>query len=218
MERHGGGASHPQDHALQRVAPFDRRHQPAHADADAAQPRARRPRDPYGLSRDSAARRIPAHRIGPNPDRSARHALELGGPPHGRRERSAGHLRSRPLPRCRTQGRAAPLCRCRQLTATKRSLAADLRSLGLKPGDSVLVHAALRSIVPIVGGADMLLAALRDVLGAEGTVLAYTDWQSGEEVHTAGADRNDIPPFDPLTSRSTRDNGWWPELVRTTPG
>lgn len=64
----------------------------------------------------------------------------------------------------------------------------------------------------------MLLAALRDVLGAEGTVLAYTDWQSGEEVHTAGADRNDIPPFDPLISRSTRDNGWWPELVRTTPG
>ena len=93
-----------------------------------------------------------------------------------------------------------------------------MRALGLAPGDAVLVHAALRSIGPIVGGTDMVLAALRDVLGRDGTILAYTDWQSGEEVHAGGADRNDIPPFDPLTSRAIRDNGWWPELVRTTPG
>ena len=63
-----------------------------------------------------------------------------------------------------------------------------------------------------------MVAALRDVVGPEGTILAYTDWQSGEEANATDAPRDDIPPFDPLTSRATRDNGWFPEMLRTTPG
>ena len=51
------------------------------------------------------------------------------------------------------------------MTATRRSLAADLAALGLAAGDSVLVHAGLRAIGPIVGGPDMLLAALGDAVG-----------------------------------------------------
>lgn len=82
----------------------------------------------------------------------------------------------------------------------------------------MLVHAALRSIGPIVGGADMVVAALRDVLGPEGTILGYTDWQSEDEVLDSPAFRDDIPPFDPLASRATRDNGFFPEMLRTTPG
>jgi aminoglycoside 3-N-acetyltransferase len=91
-------------------------------------------------------------------------------------------------------------------------------AIGLEAGDAVLVHAALRKVGPIVGGPDMLVAALRDVVGPEGTILAYTDWQSGPEANTQGAERTDIPPFDPLTSRATRDNGYFPEMLRTTPG
>jgi aminoglycoside 3-N-acetyltransferase len=102
--------------------------------------------------------------------------------------------------------------------ATRRSLAADLSALGLVPGDSVLVHAALRQIGPIVGGVDALIAALRDVVGPDGTILGYCDWQLEDEVRDNPNVRDDIPPFDPKASRSIRDNGFFPEALRTTPG
>jgi aminoglycoside 3-N-acetyltransferase len=82
----------------------------------------------------------------------------------------------------------------------------------------VLVHAGIRSIGPIIGGADMLLAALRDAVGPDGTVLGYADWQYENEAIDHPEWREDIPPFDPLTSRATRDNGWFPEMLRTTAG
>jgi aminoglycoside 3-N-acetyltransferase len=80
-----------------------------------------------------------------------------------------------------------------------------------------MVHAALRALGPVVGGADTILAAMRDVVGANGTVLAYCDWQGQAEID-AGARREDVPPFDPVSSRAIRDNGFFPELLRTTPG
>jgi aminoglycoside 3-N-acetyltransferase len=64
----------------------------------------------------------------------------------------------------------------------------------------------------------MIVAAMRDVLGLGGTILAYTDWQSEDEANADLSKRDDIPPFDPLGSRATRDNGFWPEMLRTTPG
>jgi aminoglycoside 3-N-acetyltransferase len=82
----------------------------------------------------------------------------------------------------------------------------------------VLVHVGIRSIGRIIGGPDMLLAALRDTVGPGGTILGYTDWQDQDDFDDFPDRRDDIPPFDPLTSRATRDNGFWPELVRTTPG
>ncbi len=80
-----------------------------------------------------------------------------------------------------------------------------------------MVHAALRTIGPIVGGPDVLIAALCDVVGSAGTILGYADWQGQDEVD-AGIDRAEIAPFNPLTSRANRDNGWFPEALRTTPG
>jgi aminoglycoside 3-N-acetyltransferase len=56
------------------------------------------------------------------------------------------------------------------------------------------------------------------VLGPDGTILAYTDWQGQEDVEAYPELRDEIAPFDPLSSRATRDNGFWPELLRTTPG
>jgi len=82
----------------------------------------------------------------------------------------------------------------------------------------VLVHAALRKVGPILGGPDMIVAALRDVLGPEGTILGYTDWQGQDDIEAYPDRRDDHPPFDPKTSRAVRDNGYWPELLRTTPG
>jgi aminoglycoside 3-N-acetyltransferase len=102
--------------------------------------------------------------------------------------------------------------------ATRKSLRADLAALGLVSGDAVLVHAALRSVGPILGGPDTLIDALRDAVGPDGTILGYTDWQLQDEVRDAPELRDDIPPFDALRSRSIRDNGAFPEMLRTTPG
>ena len=104
------------------------------------------------------------------------------------------------------------------MKATRQSLGSDLRAVGLGPGDAVLVHAALRKVGPVVGGPDTILEAMRDVVGPEGTILGYTDWQLEDDERDDLALRPHIPAFDPLRSRSTRDNGYWPEMLRTTPG
>ncbi|MBU1305230.1 MAG: aminoglycoside 3-N-acetyltransferase [Alphaproteobacteria bacterium] len=90
--------------------------------------------------------------------------------------------------------------------------------MGLGQGNSVLVHAGLRAIGPILGGPDALISALGDVVGAEGTILGYCDWQWEDSVLHNPALRDGLPAFDPQRSRSIRDNGAFPELLRTTPG
>lgn len=102
--------------------------------------------------------------------------------------------------------------------ATRPSLARDFAALGIAPGDDVFVHAALRAIGPVVGGADAVLDSLRDAVGEAGTVLGYCDWQLDEAARDDPALRPFIPPFDPMRSRAIRDNGFWPELLRTTSG
>jgi aminoglycoside 3-N-acetyltransferase len=102
--------------------------------------------------------------------------------------------------------------------ATRRTLRADLETIGIVPGDAVLVHAALRSVGPVIGGADTVIGALRDAVGREGTILAYADWQGEDHILEEPSLRDDIPPFDPKTSRAIRDNGAFPEMLRTTPG
>jgi aminoglycoside 3-N-acetyltransferase len=102
--------------------------------------------------------------------------------------------------------------------ATRTSLARDLVAIGLTDGDAVLVHAALRKVGPIIGGPDAIIDALVDVVGSAGTILGYCDWQLADEVRDDEGVREHIPAFDPERSRSTRDNGFWPEMLRTTPG
>lgn len=70
----------------------------------------------------------------------------------------------------------------------------------------------------MVGGAASILWALRDAVGPEGTIIGYTDWQSEDDIVEQPEMREHIPPFDPLASRSIRDVGFFPEMLRTTPG
>jgi aminoglycoside 3-N-acetyltransferase len=102
--------------------------------------------------------------------------------------------------------------------ATRQSLGGDLARIGLAQGDAVLVHAALRAVGPVLGGPDTVIDALRDAVGPAGTVLGYCDWQLEDEVRDNPALRQHIPPFDSQRSRSIRDNGAFPEMLRTTPG
>lgn len=101
---------------------------------------------------------------------------------------------------------------------TRAALVEHLAALGLVPGDAVLVHAGLRAVGPILGGPDTLIDALRDAVGPEGTILGYCDWNYDDRDLADKAMRPHVPPFDPARSRATRDNGAFPELLRTTPG
>ncbi len=107
---------------------------------------------------------------------------------------------------------------------TVASLTRDLQRLGLRPGDTVMVHAAMRRVGPLLHGPDALIAALRAATGTEGTIVGYTDWESRHEDLLDGegrmpaAWRDLVPGFDAAASRSIRDNGAFPEFLRTTHG
>ena len=101
---------------------------------------------------------------------------------------------------------------------TRAALTTQLTDLGLLAGDAVLVHAGLRSVGPMLGGPDTLIDALQDAVGPDGTILGYCDWNYDDRDLPDPALRVHVPPFDPARSRATRDNGAFPELLRTTPG
>lgn len=107
---------------------------------------------------------------------------------------------------------------------TRRQLHADVAAMGVMRGDAVMVHAGLRSVGKILGGPDALIAGILDVIGPEGTLLVYTDWDDGyhDILDDSGAVpahlRDDIPPFNAAASRARRANGSIAELVRTWPG
>ncbi len=54
---------------------------------------------------------------------------------------------------------------------TKERIIDDLRELGAREGDTLLVHASMRAIGKVEGGADTMVDALLEVLGPEGTLL-----------------------------------------------
>jgi aminoglycoside 3-N-acetyltransferase len=109
---------------------------------------------------------------------------------------------------------------------SRRDLADGLRRLGLTAGATVMVHASIRSVGPIAGGPDQIHLALKDVLTPEGTLMMYASCpehydEVGRGNLTAEEERDVVallPAFDPLTARSSRDNGALVELLRTWPG
>ena len=107
---------------------------------------------------------------------------------------------------------------------TARSLAADLRALGLTSGDVVLVHSSLRSLGPVVGDAQAVVQALLAVVGTlvVPTHTPHNTDPAGWENPPVPPDwwpviRDETPGFDPARTPS-RWMGRLPELVRTWPG
>ena len=109
---------------------------------------------------------------------------------------------------------------------SRASLVNDLRRLGLKAGDCVMVHASLRKIGEVAGGPDQVHLAIKDVLGDEGTMVMYASCpryvdEVGRGNLTPDEERDileKLPPFDAQTARSARDNGALVEMFRTWPG
>lgn len=103
-------------------------------------------------------------------------------------------------------------------------LVVDLRRLGVATGDVLMVHASLRAIGPVIGGADGVLDALHEAVGDDGTLLmnlgARNDWdwvnehpESERAALLAGA-----PWFDAPTTPADPDVGVLAEVFRQRPG
>ena len=106
----------------------------------------------------------------------------------------------------------------------RERLAEDIAAIGVRHGDTVMVHAAISRIGRMIEGPDTLIAALADVLGTEGTLVGYADWNTDYE-ELADAEgrvpaewRAGILPFDPASARAIRHNGSFPEFLRGWPG
>ncbi|GAA5201516.1 AAC(3) family N-acetyltransferase [Rugosimonospora acidiphila] len=110
---------------------------------------------------------------------------------------------------------------------TVRSLSAQLRGLGVVPGDVVLMHSSLRSLGFVAGGPHAVAQALLDAVGPEGTLVVPT--HTPENCDPAGwrnppvpeawwpVIREQAPGFDPARTPS-RWMGVLAETIRTWPG
>jgi aminoglycoside 3-N-acetyltransferase len=110
---------------------------------------------------------------------------------------------------------------------TRDTLAAQLRTLGVQPGETLLVHSSLSSLGWVNGGPVTVVQGLLDTLGPDGTLVVPT--QSGDLSDPAlwryppvpeewwSAIRATMPAYDPLVTPS-RGVGVVPETVRTWPG
>jgi aminoglycoside 3-N-acetyltransferase len=109
---------------------------------------------------------------------------------------------------------------------TTADLVRDLRALGLRRGQTLMVHSSLRSLGRVLGGAPAVVRALLAALGPDGTLVmpAFSPEVSDparwpdrpfpdEEVERA---RAHVPTFDPDTTPTSM--GAVPECFRRWPG
>lgn len=110
---------------------------------------------------------------------------------------------------------------------TRKSLAADLRELGVQRGDTLIVHASLSRLGWVAGGPVAVIQALQDAVTLEGTLvmptftLQLTD-PSGWRRFAVPQDwwdtiRTEMSAFNPALT-PTRGMGQVAELFRTFPG
>ena len=112
------------------------------------------------------------------------------------------------------------------LPRTRTALVADLRRLGLGPGDLVMVHASVRAVGPVLGGPDEIHQAVVEAVSPGGTMVMLIGCPEGfddvgrgllspqEEAQILA----DMPPFDKQATRANRDNGTLAEFFRSWPG
>lgn len=109
---------------------------------------------------------------------------------------------------------------------SRSELAAGFRELGVGAGDTVMVHASVRSVGPVAGGPDQIHLALKDALTGAGTLMMYASCPDGYDDVGRGhlspaAERAIIdkqPPFDAFTAKAQRENGALVEFLRSYPG
>ncbi|WP_415952997.1 aminoglycoside 3-N-acetyltransferase [Streptomyces sp. KLOTTS4A1] len=108
---------------------------------------------------------------------------------------------------------------------TRSRLTGDLSALGLRSGDTVMFHTRLSAIGYVCGGTRTVIDALREVIGAPGTLMVtcgwndappyeWTDWPAEWQ----GPVRAEHPAYDPERSEADHSYGRLPEALRLQPG
>ncbi|MEV7600184.1 AAC(3) family N-acetyltransferase [Kitasatospora sp. NPDC089797] len=110
-------------------------------------------------------------------------------------------------------------------------LADGFARLGVRAGMVLHVQASLRALGPVAGGAGGVVDALLEVLGPDGTLVAYTatpENSSTSRIYQAAVAgmsppevagyRARMPRFDPRTTPASPTMGALSEAVRTRPG
>ncbi|TDD96671.1 aminoglycoside 3-N-acetyltransferase [Actinomadura rubrisoli] len=108
---------------------------------------------------------------------------------------------------------------------TRGRLGRELDELGLTKGDIVMFHTRMSALGYVAGGPQTIINALRDTVGAEGTLMVtcgwndappydFTDWPEDWQA----ALRAEHPAYDPQVSEADHNNGRLPEALRRCPG
>ena len=110
---------------------------------------------------------------------------------------------------------------------TKEQIIEELKSIGLKENDVVMVHTSLKSMGYVCGGAQAVIEALIDVVGENGTIMMPTQsWKNldpEEGVHWDAEEsdwqviRDHWPAYDKRIT-PTNTMGAVAEMFRTWPG
>lgn len=77
-----------------------------------------------------------------------------------------------------------------------------------------MVHASVRTVGAVTGGVNVIIHALQDAIGSEGTIAAYVDFAPFFE----DDDEDDVPVFDKRIAHAARDHGVLHETLRIWPG
>jgi aminoglycoside 3-N-acetyltransferase len=109
---------------------------------------------------------------------------------------------------------------------SRTQLVEALRDLGLEAGDTVMLHASMRAVGPIVGGPDQLHLAVEEATSPGGTVAMYVGCEHGFDDVGRGvlsAEEESVilahqPAFDFQTARAARAFGILAEFFRSYPG
>ncbi len=102
-------------------------------------------------------------------------------------------------------------------------LTTDLRRLGVAEDDLVMVHASLRAVGPVRGGADGVVDALESAVGPRGTLMMVLgarddmDWVNQRPEPDRADLLRDTEPFDCLLTPADPDVGVLAETFRTRP-
>lgn len=106
---------------------------------------------------------------------------------------------------------------------TKTDLIADFKKIGIGPGASLMLHSSCKKVGQIVGGPEMIIEGLLEVLGPKGTLMMYVSWdqspyyildwpQEKQELY-----RQHLPAFQPGKSRAMVSWSVLTEILRIHP-
>jgi aminoglycoside 3-N-acetyltransferase len=109
-----------------------------------------------------------------------------------------------------------------------RTLTADLRRLGVRPGGVLVMHSSYRSLGFLPGGPQAAVQAVLDALGPDGTLVVPTHTPDNSDPAFWSRPpvprewwepiRREAPGFDPARTPASKSMGVLSETVRAWPG